>query len=641
MTDFVSKVNPLQGTASDRDYSTGNTLPIAARPFGMHHWTLQTAPGNWFFHPAHQKVWGIRLTHQPSPWMGDYGSLLITPFTGPVTEKIEDQSSAYKRTECHPHFQAWDAIRYRITTQMAPSERGAILTFTAGGNEAIRLRLHFDKGHDLAGNAGTKCFAGCTRDFTYAAPEGFALYFSGEFSETPDQFEGLGDGGCWTFPPEVRRVELRLAGSFISEAMARHTCERELLSASLEQVKEQGAEEWNALLGRIPIEGKDEDQERTFYSCLYRSLLFPRLLDEVDEHGAIVHYSPYDGGRHSGHLCTDNGFWDTHRTVYSLLALFYPDKLKIILEGWLNASRQAGWTPKWASPGLRDCMIGTHFDVVVADAVARGVTDWDVEGAFEYLWKNATLPSDNGAYGRRELAEYLRLGYVPADKFPYSVSCTLDYAYNDFCVAKVARFLGRHKEAEFLQPRTLSYRNVFDSSVGFMRERLSDGQWKTPFDEFRWGGGYIEGSAWQHTLNVPHDPQGLAALFGGSAQLCRKLDTLLETPPHFNAGHYGFEIHEMTEMAMAGFGQYAHSNQPVHGFLFLYALHGQPEKTAHYVRKVAQELYSPTSLPGDEDNGEMGAWYVWATLGLYPHCPGEGSYTRFAPLARLLREIPV
>lgn len=640
MKDFVYKVNPLQGTASDREFSTGNTLPIAARPFGMHHWALQTAAPNWFFHPAHRKVWGVRLTHQPSPWMGDYGSLLITPFTGPVCGEIEHQASAYKLNACYPHFVAWEALRYRIRTEMAPSERGAIFVFTAKGSEALKVRLHFDKDHSLQGAAGAKHFTGCTRDFVHAAPEGFGLYLAGEFSEAPTAFETLSDGGYWTFPPEVRRVELRFAGSFISEAMARHTGKRELKAASLEEVKAGGAEEWNSLLGRIEIEAKDEAQERTYYSCLYRCLLFPRLLDEVDESGALVHYSPYDGGVHSGHLCTDNGFWDTHRTVYSLLALFYPDKLKVILEGWLNASRQAGWTPKWASPGLRDCMIGTHLDVVVADAVARGITDWDVEGAFAYLWKNATVPSDNGAYGRRELAEFLRLGYVPSDKFPYSVSCTLDYAYNDFCVGQVARYLGRNKEAELLQPRTLHYRNVFDPAVGFMRERLENGEWKTPFDEFRWGGGYIEGSAWQHSLNVPHDPAGLAALFGGSAQLCQKLDTLLATPPHFNAGHYGFEIHEMTEMAMVNFGQYAHSNQPVHGFLFLYALNGQPKKTSHWVRKVAEELYTPDTLPGDEDNGEMGAWYVWATLGLYPHCPGKNELTRFTPLARTVNPIP-
>ena len=641
MRKFVNKVNPLQGTASDREYSTGNTLPIAARPFGMHHWSLQTAGPNWFFHPAHRKVWGVRLTHQPSPWIGDYGSLLITAFTGPVLEAVADQASAYVLKACHPHFLAWEMLRYGISAGMAPTERGAIIAFAAEGSEAIKIRLHFDKAHGVDGAGGKKSFGGCSRDFTHGAPDGFGLHFYGDFTEVPDQFQRLPDGCFWTFPKSLRRVELRLSGSFISGEIARHTHALELEHVALDEAKEMGAGIWDDLLGRIQIEAVDEAQERTFYSCLYRCLLFPRLLDEINESGDLVHYSPYDGTVHPGHLCTDNGFWDTHRTVYPLLALFYPDKLKPILEGWLNASKQAGWTPKWASPGLRDCMIGTHFDAVVADAVARGITDWDVEGAFTYLWKNATVPSDNGSYGRRELAEFLRLGYVPADKFPYAVSCTLDYAYNDFCVSQVARFLGRGREADLLLPRTLFYRNVFDPEVGFMRERLADGQWKTPFREFGWGGGYIEGGPWQHSFNVPHDPAGLAALYGGSEQLCRKLDTLLATPPRFEAGHYGFEIHEMTEMALAGFGQYAHSNQPVHGFLFLYALHGQPEKTSRWVRKVAGELYSPDTLPGDEDNGEMGAWYVWATIGLFPNCPGKNEYARFDPLARLIAPVPV
>ncbi len=641
MRELVKIVNPLQGTASDREFSTGNTLPLAARPFGLHHWSFQTAAPAWFFHPSHHKLQGIRLTHQPSPWMGDYGSLVVTAFTGPVFEKLEDQASAYTRTACHPHFLEWEMLRYGIHAQMAPAERGAIFAFAAEGSEAMRVRLHFDKTQRVDGAVGRKDFSGCSQDFIDGAPEGFGLHIYGEFDSAPDGFHVLPDGGYWEFPKSVRRVELRLSGSFINLDIARHSHRLELLDVALDDVKAHGAEIWNSLLGRLEIEAVDEAQERTFYSCLYRCLLFPRMLDEINEAGELVHYSPYDGAVHSGHLCTDNGFWDTHRTVYSLLALFYPDLLKPILEGWLNASKQAGWTPKWASPGLRDCMIGTHLDVVVADAVARGITGWDVEGAFEYLWKNATLPSDSGAYGRRELGEFLRLGYVPADRFPYSVSCTMDYSYNDFCVAQVARHLGRQKEADLLTPRTLYYRNVFDPAVGFMRERLSDGNWKAPFREFGWGGGYIEGGPWQHSFNVPHDPAGLAALFGGSAQLCRKLDTLLATPPHFEASHYGCEIHEMTEMALAGFGQYAHSNQPVHGFLFLYAQHGQPEKTAHWVKRVAAELYSPDVFPGDEDNGEMGAWYVWATLGLFPHCPGKNEYTRFPQLARLLSPLPL
>jgi predicted alpha-1,2-mannosidase len=635
MHGFLSKVNPLQGTASDKEFSTGNTLPIVARPFGMHHWTLQTAKTPWLFHPAHRQLWGIRLTHQPSPWMGDYASLLVTAFRGPAQEKIEHQASAFRLTNCHPHLLRVEMLRYGIVCEMSPTERGAVFVLTASEGEALSIRFRFEADHLIQASIGSRTFCGFTNDRKGGATKSYKLHLQGEFSEAPEKFTALQEGGYWTFPASILRVELRLTGSFIGPEMARVALTRELKAKSFDEVRTEGATIWNELLGRLPVELHDERQERTFYSCLYRCLLFPRLLDEIDASGNAVHHSPYDEHTHSGPLCTDNGFWDTHRTVYPLLARFYPDKLKVILTGWLNACRQAGWSPKWASPGLCDCMIGSHFDAVVADAVARGVADWDVEEAFSYLWKNATVPSDSGCYGRRELEDYIRLGYIPADKgYKSPTSCTLDYAYNDFCVRQVALFLGRTKEAELLRPRMLNYRNVFDPSIGFMRARLSDGSWEEPFREFAWGGGFVEGGTWQHTFNVPHDPEGLARLFGGPKKLCEKLDTMLALPPTFEAGTYNFEIHEMTEMAMAGFGQYAHSNQPVHGFLFLYALMGQPEKTSHWVRKVAAELYTPDSLPGDEDNGEMSAWYVWATLGLYPQCPGKAGYVQFQPAAK-------
>ena len=635
MPSFISKVNPLQGTASDETFSTGNTLPLVARPFGMHHWTLQTANGPWLFHPSHRQLYGVRLTHQPSPWMGDYSNLLVTPFHGPAQEAIAHQASAYQLGNCHPHFLKLEMLRYGITCEMSPTERGAIFVFTARQPEALKIRFYFEADHVVTPCSGRKHFNGFTNERSTSSAQGYGLHFQGEFGEIPESFTPLPNGGYWTFPASVRRLELRLAGSFIDIETAQQTLLRELKSKGLDHIRDEGETIWNELLGRLPIEGHDERQERTFYSCLYRCFLFPRFLDEIDAEGKSVHRSPYDGQVHSGRLCTDNGFWDTHRTVYPLLALVYPDLLKMILGGWLNACEQAGWAPKWASPGLHDCMIGTHFDAVVADAVARGITDWDVERAFFYLWKNATVPSDSGRYGRRELEDYVRLGYIPADRgYHASVSCTLDYSYNDFCVGQVARFLGREKEAEILRPRTFNYRNVFDPSVGFMRARLSDGTWEAPFREFSWGGGFVEGGTWQHTLNVPHDPQGLAALFGGPGQLCQKLDAMLAAPATYEVGTYPREIHEMTEMALAGFGQYAQSNQPVHGFLFLYALMGETEKTSHWVHQVARQLYTPEIFPGDEDNGEMSAWYIWANLGLYPQCPGKNEYVRFQPFAK-------
>ncbi|MFV0416641.1 MAG: GH92 family glycosyl hydrolase [Chthoniobacterales bacterium] len=633
---FCSHVNILQGTASTRDFSTGNTMPLVARPWGLHHWSLQTALGRWKFHPDHRKLLGVRLTHQPSPWMGDYGNLLLLPFCGEHHDAISDQASAWRVGDAAltPHFLGVDFLRYGLRMEMSPTRRGARFRFKRTTSKAICLRVHFDEDHEIASRAGELSFRGVSRNQMGGVTENFGMYFHGEFSVPPEEFVKTRDGGWWRFPKSVDCLELALAGSFISEDFAGMSFENELAGVPLESITAESEQVWNELLGRVQIETDDERQMQTFYSCLYRSLLFPRFFEEEDSEGREFHYSPYDGETHEGILCADNGFWDTHRTVYPLLALAYPDVLTRMLKGWLQACRLGGWTPRWSSPGAQDCMISTHFDAVVADAVARGITDWDVEGAFEFLVKNATVPSEDPRFGRRALADYVRLGYVPADRFPASVSRTLDYSYNDFCILQVAAKLGRDDIVRLLEPRTKNYRNVFDRSTGFMRGRLAGGDWVEPFDQFEWGGCYVEGGPWQHSFNVPHDPEGLAALHGGREKLCEKLDTMLASPARFSVGSYQSEIHEMTEMAVANFGQYAHSNQPVHGYLFLYALMGETAKAEHWIRRVTSEMYGPDFFPGDEDNGEMAAWYVLATLGLCPSCPGKPDYVRVKPLVK-------
>ncbi|RYG72668.1 glycoside hydrolase family 92 protein, partial [bacterium] len=345
---------------------------------------------------------------------------------------------------------------------------------------------------------------------------------------------------------------------------------------------------------------------------------------------------------HPGVLYTDNGFWDTYRTEYPLLALILPERLTEILQGWVNALKEGGWFPQWATPGYRACMVGTHIDAVIADAVSRGITGFDVEAAVEGMLRHAYHPGDpDGAWGRIGIEDYIRLGYVPADRHHESVARTLDYAYDDWCIARVLRHLGRDAEAEALEVRSQNYRNLWDPEVGFMRGRNADGSWLQPWREFRWGDPYVEGGPWQSTWAVPHDPQGLAELMGGPEALVAKLDRMLTTPPRFEIGVYGMEIHEMTEMACAdpegqargeGFGQYAHSNQPVHNALWLYSEMGRPDRTATEVHRVLDRLYTPDDLPGDEDNGEMGAWYVLSALGLFPACPGDGNWTLSQPL---------
>jgi predicted alpha-1,2-mannosidase len=634
MQGLLRHVNLLQGTDSVHDFSTGNTLPLAGRPWGLHHWCLQTARSPWAFHPAHSRLWGFRLTHQPSPWLRDYASLTLQPFTGACTPEFEHQNSAYRVRESvlAPNYLQADLLRYGIRAQMSPSERGALFVFLKHGDAALKVRFEFEGDFEINARTGDCRVTGCSRNVrAETALPRFGLHFLARLSAPVTGFQRTAQGAFIEFAPEIDRVELRLAASFINQDIAEISYWRELARHSLDSLRDEGAQTWEDLLGRVRIQARSAEQEATFYSCLYRCLLFPRFLDEVDARGRTVHYSPYDDAVHEGSLCTDSGFWDGYRTLYPLLALVYPDVLNRMMEGWLNACRQTGWTPKWPSPGPRDCMIGTHFDAVVADAVVKGVTDWDVEAVYPYLWRNATDLSGNGLYGRAGLGHYLERGYVAADQARYAVSATLDYAYDDFCVSQVADYLGRPGEARQLRVRAGNYRKVFDHELNFMRARTSDGGWLTPFREFEWGGPYVEGGPWQHAFNVPHDFPGLSALYGGERALCARLDAMLRTPPRFEVGHYGFEIHEMTEMALADFGQYAHSNQPVHGFLFLYALAGEPAKTEHWVKRVLTELYSADRFPGDEDNGEMGAWYVFATLGLYPHCPGKAEYVHFAP----------
>ncbi len=630
--DYLSHINLLQGTESTHDFSTGNTLPLVARPWGMHHWSLQTGASPWTFHRRARRLQGVRLTHQPSPWMRDYANLVLLPFVGSFQPCLEHQASGWRSEDAvlRPDHLRIDLLRYGITLEMSPTERGAVFIFTRQTPAALRLRFDFDDGHGLNWEPGSREITGFSDNrFQGEHLRNFTLHFHGGLGVAPVHFERTQTGGWFAFPDNIDRVELRLAASFIGPDQARLTHDRELAGRELTEIRIGGAAIWNDLLGRLRVNEPDQNKVRTFYSCAYRTLLFPRFLDEIDADGRTLHYSPYTGEVHPGTLCTDHGFWDAYRTVYPFLALVYPDKLARIMEGWLNGADEAGWAPKWPSPGFRDCMIGTHFDAVVADLALKGVGGWDLEKAFGHLWRGATEPSDNPGYGRPELDVYLKHGYVPSDHARQSASCTQDYAYGDWCVAQVARLLGKSAEADRLLERSRHHRNLFDPATGFMRARRSDGAWDGPFREFTWGGGYIEGGPWQYAFNAPHDIAGLSSLHGGDAALCRKLDRLLATPPRFEIGTYPFEIHEMTEMAVAGFGQYAHSNQPVHNYLFIYALCGEPGKTSHWVNRVANELYSPDAFPGDEDNGEMSAWYLFASMGIYPFCPGRPDYVRF------------
>ena len=632
----VDYVDPFIGTDSTRDFSGGNTLPLVVAPFGMTAWTPQTDTSNWLFQYRQRKIGGFRATHQPSPWMGDYGYFTLMPQTGPRELDFDRRSSVYRHDETtmRPYLLKTRLGRYETEVALTATERCAFFQFRFPAADEVRLVLDLTKDGTAAYDARHRRLAIRLHNHSGGVPDNFAFHAVLQL-DVRATFVRAGDQAVLEFPRRTRAVEVRVGTSFISSEQAAFHVAAELGQRSFGQVAAAARLRWNRLLGRVTIDGASPAQQRTFYTALYRTLLFPRQFHEPCPDGRVRHYSPYDGRVHDGVLSADNGFWDTFRTVYPLLAWIYPDLLGDILTGWIHAFDESGWFPAWSSPGHRGCMIGTHSDAVFASACVRGVPGVDWGHAYEGLRRNAfEAPPPGSAFGRTGLVDYLRLGYLPADRVDHSCAATQEYAFSDYCVAQVARHVGRMDDYRELMHRAGNYRNVFDRRTGFMRGRRANGSWVTPFDPFAWSREYIEGSAWQYTWAVPHDPEGLIALMGGSRRFVRRLDDMLAQPPVFRAGRYGMEIHEMTEMASAAFGQYAHSNQPVHHVLYLYACAGRPDRTRHWTHRVMNELYSdrPDGLSGDEDNGEMSAWYVWNALGLFPLNPADPGYVVGAPL---------
>lgn len=650
-------VNPLQGTDSTYDFSNGNTLPLVMKPFGMASWSPQTNEKGkgWFFHPNHRVFQGIRLTHQPSPWIDDYGHLVIMPQSGPLSLSAPKRSSSFKPEEMavKPDYFHISLQRYPISLELTPTDRCASMRIRYGELEDTRLIIAPFEGEcywQLDSDA--RRLTGYTKAKTAGAPDNFTTYFVFEFDceinlDNSNTFIGdeKVDNG-WSkpqkelgayigfLPTESGIVNLNIATSFISIEQAGLNMRTEIGRRRFEEVRAEASETWEKNLNRIHIETQSEEDKRTFYTCLYRVNLFPRMWYEYDEAGSQIHYSPYNGNIYPGPMYSDNGFWDTYRTTVPLFSLLYPTRLGDILQSWVNAYQEGGWMPKWVSPGERSVMPGTLIDAVFADAYAKGIQGYDIELAYEGLLKHATVSADKPALGRRGLEDYNRLGYLPCDTYHESVSNTLDYVYGDFCIAQLAKGLGKEEDYRFLIKRAKGYAKLFDPSVRFMRGKKEDGTWNELFDPLAWGGEFCEGSAWQSSWAVPHDLLGLANLMGGRDALVQRLHELMSEPPAFKVGSYGFEIHEMSEMAAIDFGQFAICNQPSFHIPYIFTAMGHPSSTQYWVRKAAEELFSAEvdGLPGDEDNGSMCAWYLFSAMGFYPLCPGTPQYVLGSPL---------
>jgi len=644
--DPVDWVNILQGTASTQEFSRGNTLPIAALPFGMAHWTLQSHEDTpWMFQPGLRRIQGIRCTHQLSPWLGDYGHAAFLPFRGDIHPPAAERASSYAVEQAHlsPHSLQLFLLRYRAHIELIPTDRCAVLTATfeeeeSGGNTEI-IGLLFDiPGHEGTIEPDPEKQSIRFRSTANAGgvPDNFAAYYLLQLKSPWDSFEvkeaGAHRVGILRFRQGLR-VEAHIATSFISFEQAELNLRNEIGQHSVDELRSSGAARWNDHLNRIEIEGATDDQRRTFYSCLYRVLLFPRTWHEPDADGRPHHFSAFNGKVMPGVMYADHGYWDVYRAWYPLMSIVFPERLGEMLQAWVNAYKEGGWLPQFPCPGYRACMTGSLIDSVFGDAAAKNITGFDLAGAYEGLRKHATIPGDPAkGYGRVGLELYLKLQYVPADRVAQSVAETVDAAYGDFCIAQVAKALGRQDDHATFMKRSENWRHVFDPEVKFFRGKNEDGSWLTPFNAFTWGSPYVEGAAWQHRWDAPQNLPSLIESMGGSTEAAKALEQMLSTPPIFHVGVYGTEIHEMSEMAAVPFGQYAHSNQPVHHLLYLFSHAGRPDLAQFWVRKVMQSLYTPDTFAGDEDTGSMSAWFVLSALGIYPVCPGKPEYTLGSPL---------
>lgn len=639
----VDYVNPLIGTMSKYELSTGNTYPAIARPWGTHFWTPQTSPDNnsWTYVYTADKIRGIKLTHQASPWMGDYGDVSIMPVTtGPVFNEEERASwFSHKAETATPYYYSVYLAEHDTFLELTPTGHAAYFRVTYPEKDMSYLVVDAFPGASSVSIEGNR-ICGYSVHNSGGVPDDFKVWFVLE-SDTPFEFTQTIDGphahaivGFKT--ARGQKVGIKAAASFISPEQAAYNLS-ELEGKDFDTVKEEGRKVWNETLGRIEVESGNLDNLRTFYSCLYRSVLFPRDLSEITPEGKRVHYSPFDGQVHDGYLFTDTGFWDTFRSLFALVDLVYPDQAALMQEGLVNTYKESGFLPEWASPGHRRCMVGNNSASVVAEAYLKGLRGYDIETLWEAVKKGAhNVRTETNSTGRLGWEHYDSLGYVPKNiGIAESAARTLEYAYDDWCIMALGKALGKPEEETAPYAKAaVNYRNLYRPDKGLMGGRRDDGTFPDNFNPFKWGGDFTEGNALHYTWSVFHDPAGLAGLMGGEKEFAHALDTLFEMPPIFDESYYRSVIHEIREMQIMNMGNYAHGNQPVQHVVYLYDWCAQPWKAQARAREVMRKFYTPhpDGYCGDEDNGQTSAWYVFSALGFYPVCPASAQYAIGSPL---------
>lgn len=654
--DLTQYVNTLQGTNSKHELTRGNTYPTTALPWGMNFWTPQTGPNRdgWIYQHFKDSIRGFRQTHQCSSWTRDYAAFSLMPVSGKleVNQYKRAAKFSHKNEIAHPHYYKV-TFDNKITTEMSPTERGVHMRFSFPGNGNSYVVLDANNGGSYVKILPEeRRIIGYCKNANHSVPDNFANYFVVEFDKPFVSYgtwkgnEGVISSGNKEAEDEYvgtyiqfkkgSKVQAKVVSSYISYEQAELTLQQELGSfKSVEQTRDVAQKVWNKHLGKVLVEGGTKEEKATFYSCFFRSMLFPRKFYEHDVNGQPIYYSPYDGKIHDGHMYTDNGFWDTFRAQFPLNAILHPEFHNNYITSLITAYDQSGWLPTWSFPGHSGGMIGNHALSLIADGWAKGFRSYDPKRAMEAMFHEATNKGAAGpSNGRDGWKDYFIYGYVSYPDYREATAKTLEYCYDDWCAMQFAKMTGQPFYEKLFAKQIFNYRNVYDPSVGFMRGRQKDGSWYPDFDPTEWGGPFTEGSAWHYLWSVFHDVQGLIDLTGGDRAFVAKLDSVFSVPNTFKVGTYNRVIHEMAEMEMINMGQYAHGNQPIQHMIYLYNYAGQPWKTQKWARKVMADLYSstPDGYPGDEDQGQTSSWYVISAMGLYSVCPGTTEYVIGSPV---------
>lgn len=654
--DLTRYVNTLQGTNSKYELTRGNTYPTTALPWGMNFWTPQTGPNGsgWIYQHFKDSIRGFRQTHQCSSWTNDYSVFSLMPVSGKLEVNQYKRAAEFSHKDeiAHPDYYKV-TFTNKVTTEMSPTERGVHMRFSFPNKENSYVVLDPNKGGSYVKIIPSeRKIIGYSKNANGSVPKEFANYFvivfdkpfesygtwtgdEGIISEGNQEMKDDYAGAYIQFRKGVK-VQAKIASSYISIEQAELNLKQELgMHKSVEQTRSVANKIWNEALGKILVEGGSEELKSTFYSCFFRSMLFPRKFYELDAQGNPIYYSPYDGKVHEGFMYTDNGFWDTFRAQFPLNAILHPGFHDRYITSLVTAYDQSGWLPSWSFPGHQGGMIGNHALSLIADAWAKGFRSYNPEHAMEAMFHEVTNKGPGGpANGRDGWKEYYIYGYVPYPDVREATAKTLEYCYNDWCAMEFAKMTGQTFYEKLFEKSVYNYKNVFDPSVGFMRGRQNNGIWYPNFDPTEWGGPFTEGCAWHYLWSVFHDVQGLINLMGGDKVFVAKLDSVFTVPNTFKVGTYNRVIHEMAEMEMINMGQYAHGNQPIQHMIYLYNYAGEPWKTQKWVRKVMADLYNatPDGYPGDEDQGQTSSWYVISAMGLYSVCPGTTEYVIGSPV---------